>query len=220
MTNTAQAIEAVAPPVQTPTPSTSAQAGSQGMTFNQVVQTWIAAGGNPQAAQMAAAVADAESGLNPGASRTNPDGTVGVGLWLIPQNGTPPGSNDPVANARAAIQLSQNGKDWTQWCSAWSDNNCGCSNGTYLGSGANALMSLQTQSGTGSYNVFGSTPSGTGVGASSATSGLTGGTKTSSSSKSLILIGVLVLAVIVIMQVARKRTQGESQEPAPEAPPE
>ena len=165
-----------------------------GLTFDQVENYWIQAGGNPQAASMAAAVADAESGLNAGASRTNPDGSSGVGLWLIPSNGTPPGSTDPLANARAAVQLSQNGTDWTQWCSTWSDNNCGQNNGTYLGSGANALMSLQTQAGNPSYNVFGSTPSSTGVGASTATSSLTGGSTTSSSSKNLLLIvGLLVV---------------------------
>ena len=57
------------------------------MTYADVENTWIQAGGNPQAASMAAAVADASSGFNPGASRTNPDGTVSIGLWLIPQTG-------------------------------------------------------------------------------------------------------------------------------------
>jgi hypothetical protein len=188
------------------------------MTFDQVENAWIQAGGNPQAASMAAAVADAESGLNPGASRVNPDGTTGVGLWLLPSNGSPPGSTDPLANARGAVQLSQNGTDWTQWCSTWSDNNCGENNGTYLGSGANALMSLQTQAQSPSYNVFGSTPASTGVGASTASSGITGGSTTSSSSpQRLILFGVLVAIVIVIIVFARRKTQTQ-EEPETEQP--
>lgn len=215
MTDTSQAIGASAPPVTPPTPATSAQQGSVGMTFDQVENTWISAGGNPQAAAMAAAVADAESGLNPGASRVNPDGTVGVGLWLIPQNGTPPGSTDPIAAARAAIQLSQNGTDWTQWCSTWSDNNCGQNNGTYLGSGSNALMSLGTQAEPASYNVFGSTPAGSGVGASSTTSGTTGGTTTSSSSKNLLLIGGAIALIILVVYFTRKRQTPQSEQPQP-----
>ena len=197
----------------------SPQSGSgTGLTFDQVENYWVQAGGNPQAASMAAAVADAESGLNAGASRTNPDGSQGVGLWLLPSNGSPPGSTDPLANARAAVQLSQNGTDWTQWCSTWSDNNCGQNNGTYLGSGANALMSLQIRAASPNYNVFGSTPSSNGVGASTATSGLTGGTATSDSNKNLLLI-VGLLVVLVVIYYAMRKAKGSSPE-QPEPPTE
>lgn len=213
-----------APVQQTMDPTTGAtpptNPGVVGLTFDQVENYWIQAGGSPQSAAMAAAVADAESGLNPGAQRTNPDGTTGIGLWLLPQNGTPPGSTDPLASARAAIQLSQNGTDWTQWCSTWSDNNCGQDNGTYLGSGSNALMSLGTQASSPSYNQFGSAPAGTGVGASTATSGSTGGTTTSSSSKSLILFGVLIAVVLVIFWVSRRKGQTQTQEQPETEPPQ
>src|SRR6516165_10296728 len=195
----------------------SPQSGSgTGLTFDQVENYWVQAGGNPQAASMAAAVADAESGLNAGASRTNPDGSQGVGLWLLPSNGSPPGSTDPLANARAAVQLSQNGTDWTQWCSTWSDNNCGENNGTYLGSGANALMSLGTQKAGASYNVFGSAPSGSGVGASSATSGLGGGSTATSSKSSYLIFAIIILIVIVIIFLARRKSQTE-QRPSQES---
>ena len=203
------------PSVQTVDPITGQSPGSNqgtGLTFAQVKNYWIQAGGNPQAADMAAAVADAESGLNGAATRTNPDGSVGIGLWLIPQNGTPPGSTDPLANARAAVQLSQNGTDWTQWCSTWSDNNCGENNGTYLGQGANALMSLAGQKPGASYNVFGSTPSGSGVGASSATSGLgssSSGTKSSSSLLPFVIIIVIVGAILYFSS----RKSAEPQQP-------
>lgn len=205
------------PSTQTVDPITGQSPGSNqgtGLTFAQVENYWIQAGGNPQAASMAAAVADAESGLNAAASRTNPDGTTGIGLWLLPQNGTPPGSIDPLANARAAVQLSQNGTDWTQWCSTWSDNNCGQDSGTYLGSGANALMSLQTQGKSPSYSMFGSAPAGSGVGASTAASSVTGGTTTSSSKSKYIIIAIILLIVVgIVFYTQRKRGQ------QPESPP-
>lgn len=209
-----------APVQQTMDPTTGASAptnpGSTGLTIDQVKNIWIQAGGNPQAAAMAAAVADAESGLNAAAQRTNPDGTTSIGLWLVPQNGTPPGSTDPLANATAAVQLSQNGTDWTQWCSAWSDNNCGQNNGTYLGSGSNALMALQSSAGSGSFNVFGSTPAGNGVGASSATSGPIASSATSSSKSKYIIFGVIVLIVIGILWMSRRK--GQQAPETPETP--
>lgn len=180
-----------------------------GLSWAAVENYWIQAGGNPQAASMAAAIADASSGLNAQSSRTNPDGSTSVGLWLIPANGSPPGSTDPLANARAAVQLSQNGTDWSQWCVAWSDNNCGENNGTYLGAGSNALMSLQGQQPGASYNVFGSTPAGSGVGASSATSAAGTLTPASSSSSLPLLIGGLVIGVIVIIVLTNRKKRGQ-----------
>lgn len=175
--------------------------------MDQVENYWIQAGGNAQAAAMAAAIADASSGLNPGVTRTNPDGTCSVGLWLIPQNGTPPGTTDPLSNARAAVQLSNNGTDWSQWCVAWSDNDCGQQGGTYLGSGANALGSLAQGGTSGIYSVAGSQPSGSGTGASTAAaSSATPGGSTGISSK-LLLVGALVLVIILIVWM-RRRNQG------------
>jgi hypothetical protein len=201
------------------TPNTNPQPTGQGMTYDQVENIWIQAGGNPQAAAMAAAVADAESGLNPSASRSNPDGTTGIGLWLIPKSGMPPGTTDPVANARAAVQISQNGQDWSNWCSTWSDNNCGVNQGTYLGEGANALASLGQRLTPASYNVAGSAPSGTGVGASSATSTNPTGTSTSSKTGTFILIGATIIAVMVVVLMVRRRSAKPAVEPGPESGP-
>ena len=185
------------------------------MTYGEVENAWIQAGGNPQAAAMAAAVADASSGLNPAVSRTNPDGTTSVGLWLIPKNGTPPGTTDPVANARAAVQLSNNGSDWQQWCVTWSDNNCGLDQGTYLGEGSNALASLAQRLSPSSYNVIGSAPSGTNQGASAATASTSGTSSTGSSSHSFLLVGLLILVVIVVIFIARR---AQSTAPLEEVP--
>lgn len=191
-----------------PTPTTTPSSG--GLTYDEVENYWIQAGGNPQAAAMAAAVADASSGLNPSAQRTNPDGTVSVGLWLIPQNGTPPGSTDPLANARAAIQLSNGGTDWSQWCVTWSDNNCGLDQGTYLGDGSNALGSLAGQ---GTYGVIGSAPAGDGTSASTAPATTPATTPTTSSLKSVATIVILLAAgVFVYFMVKRKGGSGTGSE--------
>lgn len=180
-----------------------------GLTFAEVENYWIQAGGNPQAAAMAAAVADASSGLNPASSRSNPDGTESIGLWLIPKNGMPTGSTDPMANARAAIELSQNGTDWSQWCVTWSDNNCGENNGTYLGDGSNALASLGQRLSPASYNVIGSAPTGSGTGASSATETSTAtSTPKPTNSKLITIMVLIVLIVLVYFYIRRSRQQG------------
>jgi len=219
-TPTAQAAPLPSNPTVTGTPNLNPKPTGKGMTYDQVENIWIQAGGNPQAAAMAAAIADASSGFNPSATRTNPDGTTSIGLWLIPENGMPPGSTDPVANARAALQLSNNGTDWTQWCVAWSDNNCGENGGTYLGSGANALMSLGQRLTPASYNVIGSVPSGTaGSATAAAPSSTSGGSasvaQSSASPKGLLIIGILafVLFVIIYFTQRRKKAAPEAEEP-------
>ena len=194
----------------------STNSNSTAYTYQQAQNAWIQAGGNPQAAAMAAAVADAESGLNTASSRQNPDGTTSIGLWGVPQNGMPPGSTDPIANARAAVQLSNNGTDWTQWCSTWSDNNCGENGGQYLASGSNALAALGQRLSPSSYNVIGSHPSGSGAGASSATQ-LSTTTGTQNSNYSLILVLGLVLLVGIAVYMIRKNRvqQGQPEQAIP-----
>jgi len=194
-------------PVTQPVPAPGKPVATKDLTYGDTENAWIQAGGNPQAAAMAAAVADASSGFDPNITRTNPDGTVSVGLWLIPKNGQPPGSTDPVANARAAVQLSGNGTDWSQWCVTWSDNNCGLDQGTYLGEGANALASLAQRLSPASYNVIGSTPSSTNQGASAAAAATPGPSQGTGSKSSFILIGVLVLVVIVAIWLSRRAQQ-------------
>lgn len=216
-TNSAQAAPIPSNPTITGAPNLNPVSTGKGLTYDQVENIWIQAGGNPQAAALAAAVADASSGFNTSASRTNPDGTTSIGLWLIPQNGMPPGSTDPVANARAAVQLSHNGTDWTQWCVTWSDNNCGENGGSYLGSGANALMSLGQRLTPASYNVIGAVPSGTNAGASAATpsstsggsSAVTGITSNLSSHNGLVIIGLIVGIILVVYFLRRRRGQAE-----------
>ena len=211
VSNTALTQTATKPSKKPTTKPTATSSG--GMKYDQVENIWMQAGGSPQAAAMAAAVADASSGLNPNATRTNPDKTISVGLWLVPKNGVPPGSTDPMANARAAIQLSKNGTDWSQWCVTWSDNNCGEDGGTYLGSGANALGSLGQRLTPASYNVIGSAPSGSGQGASAATS--TSGT-TGTSNKSYTILFILGILIVVALAIYFGRKSQQAGEPSPE----
>lgn len=79
-------------------------------TRAELAALWIRAGGNPARAQLAAAVALAESAGNPDAIA--PDGRVGP--WQLPASA---GANllDPVTNATAAVALSAGGEDWSQF---------------------------------------------------------------------------------------------------------
>jgi hypothetical protein len=189
---------------------------STGMTYNQVENVWIQAGGNPQAAAMAAAVADASSGLNPNAQNNNPDGSTSRGLWQISSVLGALSTKDPLANARAAIQMSNNGSDWSGWCSTWSDNNCGINKGTYLGDGANALASLAGRLGTGSYNVAGAAPSGAGYSGSGTIANAAGTPAASTGSNKLLLVAGLLAVIGIVIYAAKQR---RSTSVAPTGPP-
>lgn len=72
---------------------------------------WVAAGGRPSAAFLAAEIAEAESGGN--SLATGPAGERG--LWQInPVNGAL-SVYDPLGNARAAVIISSDGTDWLAW---------------------------------------------------------------------------------------------------------
>jgi len=89
--------------------SASGLSGSLGCSG--LEQLWQAAGGNAGDAVLAASIAMAESGGNQYAT-----GGVGEeGYWQInPVNG-PLATYDPMGNARAAVQLSGNGSNWSPW---------------------------------------------------------------------------------------------------------
>lgn len=102
-----------------------------------IAYSWLNAGGDPQHVNEAVAVALAESGGNPGAQNTNSNGTVDRGLWQINSSHGADSTFDPQANARAAIRLSNNGKDWSAWCTSYDDGIChgSASNPHYKGAG-------------------------------------------------------------------------------------
>lgn len=97
------------------------------MNQDQIRQVWLDNGGSPAAADVAAAVAMAESGGNPSAHNGNSaTGDDSWGLWQINYFGAlywprvaafgmPDTLTDPNRAAQAAITLSSNGANWRPW---------------------------------------------------------------------------------------------------------
>lgn len=83
-------------------------------TNAQLQALWIQAGGDPTKAAVAAAIAMAESGGN--ANARNPS-TGSIGYWQINPQAHPPSqaTADPLGNARAAVAISNNGRNWQPW---------------------------------------------------------------------------------------------------------
>lgn len=84
-------------------------------TYAQLEQLWIQAGGSAATAPIAAAVAEAESGGNPNATDYDSNGSVDRGLWQINSVHGSLSTFDPLANARAAVSISNGGSNWTAW---------------------------------------------------------------------------------------------------------
>lgn len=213
---------------QTPTTTQSFSTASKpgtGLTWAETMNLWTKAGGNPQAAAMAAAVADASSGLDPKASNANGDGTTSKGLWQINSAFGALASLDPLSNAHAAVQQSNNGSDWSNWCAAWSDNNCGVDGGSYLGEGSNVLAALKLRGG--SYAIAGAAPAGDGSSAADATGrvgsspGLYGGSSSSQSkpmvshTMAYVIIGVLILGAVYFSMRGKKGSPTRKPDDAP-----
>lgn len=92
------------------------------MTKDQIKALWIGNGGNPATANVAAAVALAESSgrTGPDVNTHNPDGGVNVGLWQLDTKGVGAGHTidqlqDPATNCRITIMGSANGTNWSHW---------------------------------------------------------------------------------------------------------
>jgi hypothetical protein len=64
---------------------------------------------------MAAAIALAESGGSADAKNVNTDGSIDRGLWQINSVHGGQSTFDPIANVKAAINISNNGKSWSPW---------------------------------------------------------------------------------------------------------
>lgn len=77
---------------------------------------WTRAGGRASAANMAAAIAMAESGgrRHP-RDNINADGSVDRGPWQINSVHGALSTHDPLGNARAAVRISNNGRNWRPW---------------------------------------------------------------------------------------------------------
>jgi hypothetical protein len=108
-----------AAPVSGSAPGAPAVSG----TYNhaQLMQLWQSVGGSAATANNAACHAMQESSGRPAVTSANPDGGTNVGLWQLD---TPGGKGagysiaqlqNPVINARVAVQGSSNGTDWSAW---------------------------------------------------------------------------------------------------------
>lgn len=89
------------------------------LNCNQLEALWVKAGGSRSTARMAAAIAMAESSGRqnpPSNASSNYNGKSDIGYWQI-NSGIHPGlaTSDPIGNARAAIRISHDGTDWSQW---------------------------------------------------------------------------------------------------------
>lgn len=86
------------------------------LSAQQIAALWIQYGGDPSAAQTAAAIALAESSGDP--SAINPRDTNGqpsYGLFQINGVHGSQATTDLATNVRAAISISNNGQNWRPW---------------------------------------------------------------------------------------------------------
>lgn len=81
-----------------------------GLSFKQIEDYWIQAGGDPSVANIAAAITGAEASFNPNAiQQGQPYSTTGWGLWQITPGNSVPSVGidnallDPLTNAKAAV---------------------------------------------------------------------------------------------------------------------
>lgn len=100
---------------QTATGSVPPPAAGQPYSQKQLQSLWVQAGGNPNFALIASAIAMAESGGQPNATDNDSNGTTDRGLWQINSTHGAQSTYDPLANARAAIAISSNGSNWGAW---------------------------------------------------------------------------------------------------------
>jgi cell wall-associated NlpC family hydrolase len=84
-------------------------------TYAQLKQLWIRAGGSAYWAPVAAAIAKAESGGNPSTINRNTNGSIDRGLWQINSVHGNLSTTNPLANAKAAVKISNNGTNWDPW---------------------------------------------------------------------------------------------------------
>jgi hypothetical protein len=93
---------------------TAARAGGT-LGCSQLEALWESAGGSAGAAVMAAEIAEAESSGRQYATSANSNGTVDRGYWQINSSHGSLSTYDAAGNARAAVLISGNGRDWMPW---------------------------------------------------------------------------------------------------------
>jgi hypothetical protein len=91
--------------------------GASGKTLDcsQLESLWEAGGGSPSEAFMAAEIARAESGGNQYATDNDGNGTTDEGYWQINTSHGSLATYSPLGNAEAAVEISDDGTDWSPW---------------------------------------------------------------------------------------------------------
>jgi hypothetical protein len=89
--------------------------GGQKLSGRQIAALWTGAGGDPDAVDTAVAVALAESGGYTLAENHNTNGSTDRGVWQINSVHGALSTFDPAGNARAAVSISGNGRNWSPW---------------------------------------------------------------------------------------------------------
>jgi hypothetical protein len=85
------------------------------LTEGELESLWVAAGGPASDENLAAAIAEAESGGNVNATNHNTDGSTDRGAWQINSVHGEQSTYDPLANAQAAVAISNHGSDFGPW---------------------------------------------------------------------------------------------------------
>lgn len=122
----AQTIEGTGPSQSQANPGSPSPGGknegpvSGNYNHAQLMTLWTSNGGSPATANIAGAIAMAESSGRPDATSSNPDGGINVGLWQLDTKGKGAGYTvaqlqDPGTNARVAVFGSSNGTNWSAW---------------------------------------------------------------------------------------------------------
>lgn len=93
----------------------SAAGGGGTLSCSGLEALWESAGGSPGAAFMAAEIATAESGGRQSATDYDSNGSVDRGYWQVNSINGALSTFDPAGNARAAVQISGDGTNWSPW---------------------------------------------------------------------------------------------------------
>ena len=98
----------------TPASAVSAPGGGN-LSCSGLEALWESAGGSPGAAFTAAEIARAESSGRQYATDDDGNGTVDRGYWQVNSINGAGSTYDAAGNARAAVQISNNGTNWSPW---------------------------------------------------------------------------------------------------------
>ncbi len=93
----------------------SAAGGGGSLSCSGLEALWESAGGSSGTAFMAAEIARAESGGQQYSTDNDGNGTVDRGYWQVNSIHGALSTYDPAGNARAAVELSGDGTNWSPW---------------------------------------------------------------------------------------------------------